>query len=124
MSSIQNNVRESVGLQMFESSTGVARPVDAPVRLVLFKGDRPQLDKTARHSGHSSNQVCRACTISVSEVLQIGHQFDVLANRRRKDLQDKITERIDNCRTKAGAKAIRSQTGSIGGKVCATGACA
>ena len=29
MSSIQNNVRESVGLQMFESSTGVARPVDA-----------------------------------------------------------------------------------------------
>jgi len=103
--------------QMLETSTGVPRSIDAPVRLVLFKGDRPQLDKTARHSGHSSNQVCRSCTISVTEVLKVGSQFDVLTNRRRSGLQDVISDRVERSRTKAEAKAVRSQTGSTGGKV-------
>jgi hypothetical protein len=104
-------------MQMVEMSSGLARKTDLPVQLVIFKGDRPQLDKTARHTGHSSHQLCRTCTICSTEVHSIGHKFDVLTNRRRSTLHDSIATRISSASTLAEVKSIKSQTGCTGGKV-------
>jgi len=104
-------------MQIPEMSSGSPRLVDIPVKLVMVKGDRPQQDKVALHTGHASNQLWRSCTISSSEVMAIGHAFDVLTNQRRSALHTAIGKRIDDCNNRADAQKIRTQTGAAGGKV-------